>query len=221
MTMKLKYGRLALVLACFLITSSAHARLGDGPGIDDLIAHADIVCAGRIAGYKTVTATVDNNSMWLAIRFIADHEIKGSCPTNSLMILMSKLEHPERAKDILAQLGDEKKGFRFLAFFKATDIKRSQVKFVDNMNGMMQISSIKPPIEVEAGTEKRIEIEMVQGMKHLDTAHQTQIRVMWEKWQKRKHTITNKQEEVRNSSQTVSDRENRKQPAQRRGHPLK
>jgi hypothetical protein len=193
------FGWRQLALACLLIVSSAHARLGDGPGIDDLITHADVVCAGRIAGYETVTVTGDSNSMWLAIRFIVDHEIKGSSPTNALMILMSRLEQPTRAKDILAQLGEEKKGFRFLAFLKTTDIKRSQFKLADDMDGMIRVGPIAPSIESETEPERRIQIEMTQGLKQLDAAHQEQIRTMSDRWQRGKYTVTNKQEEVKDS----------------------
>lgn len=189
--MEINYGWRQLALTCFLIVSSAHARLGDGPGIDDLIAHADVVCAGRIDGYETVTVTGDSNSTWLAIRFVVDHRIKGSYPTNILMILMSKLEQPERAKDILAQLGEEKRGFRFLAFLKATDIKMSQFKLVDDMDGMIRVGPNAPSIESEAGTEMRIEVEMVNGLKQLDKAHQEQIRTMSERWQREQVAVTN------------------------------
>lgn len=199
MRIAITFGWRQRALASFLIVSSAYARLGDGPGIDDLIARADVVCAGRIAGYETVTVTGDSDSMWLAIRFIVDHEIQGSSPTNALMILMSKLEQPERAKDILAQLGEEKKGFRFLAFLKATDIKRSQFKLVDDMDGMIRVGPTAPSIDGEAGTEKRIEVEIAEGLKQLDAAHREQMQTMSSRWQNEKQAATNKQEEVRDS----------------------
>ena len=189
-------------IGVFIMSSPSHARLGEGPRIDELTASADVVCAGRIVGYETVDVTGENNgnhSMWLAARFAADHKIKGSFPTNDLMILMNKLKEPERAKDILAQLGGEKRISRFLVFLKATDIKKSQFKLVDDMNGMIQVSSITPPIEEEAGTEKRIEVEMAQGLKQLGPAQQEQIRTMSERWQGGKHAVTNKQKKIRDS----------------------
>lgn len=189
--MALKYVWRQLALTCFLIVSTAHARLGDGPGIDDLIANADVVCAGRIDGYEAVTVTGDSNSTWLAIRFVVDHKIKGSFPTNTLLILMSKLEQPERAKGILAQLGEEKKGFRFLAFLKATDINMSQFKLVNEMDGMIRVGPIAPSIENEAGSKMRIEVEMFHGLQQLDKAHQEQIRTMSERWQREQLAVTN------------------------------
>jgi pimeloyl-ACP methyl ester carboxylesterase len=203
--MKLSGNTASIILmsiGVFMIAARSYARLGDGPRIDELIAHADVVCAGRITGYESVTVAGQDggsSSTWLAARFAVDHRIKGSILTNSLVILMNRLERPEAARDVLAQLGAEKRTSRFLVFLKTTDMKASQFKLVDDMNGMIEVALNAPLVEGNAGTEERIEAEMAQGQKQLGPGKQEQIKAMSEKWHRGTRAVTNRQEDVRGS----------------------
>lgn len=191
-------------IGVFMIAARSYARLTDGPRIDELIAHADVVCAGRITGYESVTVSGKDgggSSTWLAARFAVDHRIKGSFLTNSVVILMNRFEQPETARDVLAQLGAEKRISRSLVFLKTTDMKASQFRLVDDMNGMIEVGLDVPLIEGNAGYEERIEAEMVQGQKQLCPGKQEQIKAMSEKGHSGAYAVTNKQEEVRKSEQ--------------------
>ena len=186
-----------LILAVLLTTSLSHARLGDGPGIDVLIARSDVVCAGKISNYDIVPVSSNHTSMWLVAKFKVDHKIKGAFLTNVLTIVIAQLEQPENAKSIIDHLASQTESPRCLIFLKDFNGNMLQFELVDNMNGIIQVNSTAPNIQKQRGVEDRIELELVHALRHLDSQHQEPIKSVADSWLKARHSNTNVQHEVK------------------------
>jgi hypothetical protein len=144
----------------------AHARLGDGPLVDELLRESGAVYAGHFTGYDF--ATVGQTSVWLVAEFTVDHAIKGNIATNKIDIVGYRLEKAGITNEIRRLLSPIKKFPRCLVFVRKINEKTLQYKMTDEINGLLPAYESKPFVQVSAGTEERLSVELSRAQDELD-----------------------------------------------------
>ena len=171
-----------LGFAIVSLASSVGARLGDGPRVDEMLAQSALVCAGKVTSYESVSLSADDSTTWLAAKLDVDRWVKGHLATNSVMIVMGRIDAPERTREILAQLRSQSRPVRVLVFLSAANTNMTRFKLIDEMNAMIQVGNSAPVGVANATADELIRGELEAGLRESLPSQQAQIRTVLDRW---------------------------------------
>jgi hypothetical protein len=180
--------RIATLFVLFCLSSpTLHARLGEGVELERLIEKSDLICCGKMTRLEVVPSAEPpqegTGTVWVTMTFVIDHQIKGSSPTNIISLLVAKTGRSEGLTEAIKKAETEVDKRRVLVFLRDVVQRPDTFALVDPADAMMLVAPSKPEdIREDMGTERRIEIEMIQAIKSLEPDKSAQVRAMAKRW---------------------------------------
>ena len=145
--MRAGYVYILLFLLCCGCFSEPHAVFADDSSkLQQLIADADLICAGIINKYKIVsrkTSKAESMDNWITAEFLSDHVIVGQVPRKGIDILLQKVGVSESKlpAGLLNSYIDNK---RRLVFLRFADDDNLFYKLLNESHGMVLVGIHRP-----------------------------------------------------------------------------